>query len=176
MIYYNKRSDPCYVYDFPITDYRPKPHLKCYWPTRTTHRFMGNCSNDRDVQGYDQCSIAKKKHADLLVLTKSMKDCMVLHEFGVEAMATHGESQRFDADFIRHLRKYYKRIVSLYDRDLTGMIGGTSGKGGARYLWREYEICPYFIDKKYVCKDISDLYKTHGQAIVTNFIQKLRAK
>ena len=166
-IYWYKSSDPCYVYDFPITEYRLKPHLKCYWPMRTTIRFMGNCSNARDVQGYDQCSIAKKEYADLLVLTKSMKDCMVLHEQGIEAMATHGESQKFDADFIRHLRKYYKRIVSLYDRDATGVVG-------ARYLWREYGISPYFIDKKYVCKDISDLYKTHGESTVKQFIQKLR--
>ncbi len=174
LVYYHKGADPCYVYFFPEADYRPRAHAKCYWPKRKTYRFMGNCSNIRDVQGYDQCSIAKKQYADLLVLTKSMKDCMVLHEFGVEAMATHGESQKFDADFIRHLRKYYKRIISLYDRDVTGMIGGASGKGGARYLWREYGIRPYFINKKYMCKDVSDLYKAHGKDITNIFIQQLK--
>jgi hypothetical protein len=168
-IYWHKVSDPCYIYFFPQTDYRPSDHAKCYWPLSTRRRFLGNCSNERDIQGYDQCSIAKHKHSDLLVLTKSMKDCMVLHELGVEAMATHGEAHKLSADFVRHLKKYYGRIVSLYDRDETGMKG-------AQVLWREYGIQPYFINKKYMCKDVSDMFKAHGREVTNTFIQTIKRK
>lgn len=166
LVYYQKKCDPCYVYYFPQKEYRKIARAKCYWPGRTKYRFMGNCSNDYDVQGYDQCSIANKQMADLLILTKSMKDCMVFHENGTESMATHGEAHRFSPDFIRHLKKYYKRIVSVYDRDITGMRG-------ARYLWKEYQIYPYFINKKYASKDLSDLYKAHGQQVTKTFIQTI---
>lgn len=161
--YAHKEEDRCYAYWFPRTEYRSKESLKCYWPWRTKHRFLGNASNDMGVQGYDQCSIARHEKGHLLVITKSLKDCMVLHEFGIDAIAAHGESHKFSVDFMRHLYKYYDRIVSIYDRDATGVKG-------ARYLWKEYKVCPYLINKKYKCKDISDLYKAHGYQITKQFI------
>lgn len=166
LLYTYKQGDPCYVYFFPKTPYRAETRAKCYWPARPQRRFITNASNDAEVQGYDQCGISEHKAGELLVLTKSMKDCMVFHEFGIDAMAPHGESQKLNADFVRHLRKYYKRIISLYDRDATGLKG-------ARYLWKEYEIPPGFINKKYKCKDVSDLFKAHGKQVTSNFIFEL---
>jgi hypothetical protein len=154
--------DPCFAYYFP----RSK-HIKCYFPYRKDRRFLGNISNLTDIQGYDQCDI--KGPSRLLVLTKSMKDCMLLHEFGIDAIAIHGETQKFSPDFIRHIKKYYPRIVSLYDRDPSGFLG-------ARYLWKEYRIAPFFIPKRTECKDISDLYKKHGREVAEKMIHVISAK
>lgn len=153
------KPDPCYAYYFPKSK-----HLKCYWPLRKDRRFMGNISNLTDIQGYDQCDI--KGPTKLLILTKSMKDCMTLHEFGIDAIAIHGETQKFSPDFIRHIKKYYPRIISLYDRDYSGFIG-------AKYLWREYKIAPYFINKSHHSKDISDLYKNCGREVVQRMIESM---
>lgn len=164
---------PCYAYYFPKTYYREEEHAKCYFPCSPpgSLRFMGNASNLRDVQGYDQCAIARqpRERGELLVLTKSMKDCMLFREFGIDAMASHGETQRFLDDFIRHIKGNYDRIISLYDRDASGIIG-------AKYLWKDYGIVPHFINKKYACKDISDLYKMHGKDTVKGFIEQIANK
>jgi hypothetical protein len=159
LMYTYSVDDPCYAYYFPRSG-----HLKCYFPKRSSKRFIGNISNGVDIQGYDQCDI--KGPGKMLVLTKSMKDCMTLHEFGIEAVAIHGETQRFNPDFIRHVQKYYKKVVSLYDRD-------ESGFKGARYLWKEYGIIPYFIPKRHACKDISDLYQKRGEKGVREFIETI---
>jgi len=152
--YTHTDSNPCYGYYFPVSK-----HIKCYFPLATGEqiRFVGNVNNYEDIQGYYQCNVKKDKSNKLLILTKSMKDCMCLRELGYEAMAIHGEGQYFLKDFIRHIKKYYPRIISLYDRDKTGV-------GGARFLWKNYRIAPYFIPKLLTnCKDISDVYKQYGR-------------
>lgn len=155
---YNK-DDPAYGYYFPKTK-----HIKIYFPNRSKNRFVGSVNNYEDIQGYYQCDVKRKEDNKLLILTKSMKDVMTLRSFGIDAMAIHGERHRFQEDFIRHIKKYYHRIISLYDRDEKGMLG-------AKYLWKEYNIPPYFINKKYDSKDISDLYKNKGKDETLDFIQ-----
>lgn len=154
-------NDPAYGYYFPKTK-----HIKIYFPYRERNRFIGSVNNFEDIQGYYQCDVKRKEENKLLILTKSMKDVMTLRSFGIDAMAIHGERHRFQEDFIRHIKKYYNRIISLYDRDEKGMQG-------AKYLWKEYNIAPYFINKKYKSKDISDLYKIKGKEITLDFIQNI---
>lgn len=165
-------DNPCYIYYFPATRYRAQAKAKCYWPKAPegSIRFLGNASNKYDVQGYDQCSIATKKEGEkgeFLVLTKSMKDCMLFHELGIEAMAPHGESQLFTNEFIAHLKRYYKVIVSLYDKDITGVRG-------AKKLWKDHQIRPYFIPKKYNSKDLTDMYKKEGRKETIKLIKNIK--
>lgn len=163
LVYAHSTNNPCYVYYFP----RSK-HNKCYFPYTKDQRkrFLGSTNNYEDIQGYDQCEVKRGTKNDLLILTKSMKDVMTLRELGYNAMAIHGEGQYFYKDFIRHIKKYYTRIVSLYDRDRTGMKG-------AKYLWKEHKICPYFIHKSFGIKDISDMYKTVGRNKTEEFMKKI---
>lgn len=163
VMYQDSHGDPCYIYHFPRTK-----HNKCYFPFRTgSRRFVGSTNNYEDIQGYDQCEL-KKGNKKLLILTKSMKDVMVLRELGYDAMAIHGEGQYFYRDFVRHIKKYYPRIISLYDRDRTGVKG-------ARHIWREYGIQPYFVSKTWTrlhnVKDISDVYKKIGRRAAEEFIE-----
>lgn len=95
-----------------------------------------------------------------------MKDVMLLRELGYDSMAIHGENHKFNEDFIRHIKKYRTNIISLYDRDNAGILG-------AKYLWKNYKIKPYFIPKKYNTKDISDLYKEKGKEIVEEFLKNI---
>lgn len=157
-------KDPSYVYVFPESEWRDRTHIKCYHPFSNADRFFGNVSNYTDIQGYDQCTV--KGESENLVLTKSMKDVICMRRFGIEAMAIHGETHKFHADFIRHLKKYYKRIISLYDRDAAGMKG-------AKYLWKEYNIVPFFINKRYEVKDFSDMYKFKGENVCKDFIKSM---
>lgn len=154
LVYSYTEDNPCYGYYF-----RQSRHIKCYFPFATGDqlRFVGNVNNYQDIQGYYQCNVKKDKKNILLILTKSMKDCMCLRGLGYEAMAIHGEAQYFYKDFIRHIKKYYPVVISLYDRDKTGMKG-------AKFLWKTYRIRPYFIPKRLVyAKDISDVHKVYSR-------------
>lgn len=168
-VYCNHRL--CYTYDSNNPGYvyyfRKSNHVKIYYPNSKQYRFMGNVNNYEDIQGYYQCNV-KDKSNTLLILTKSMKDVMLLRKYDIDAMAIHGEKHRFHKDFIRHIKKYYTNIISLYDRDISGIQG-------AKYLWKEFNIKPVFINKKYNCKDISDLYKIHGSEIVKEFLNKINS-
>lgn len=165
-VYTHSLNNPCYGYYFPKSK-----HIKCYFPFATNGqlRFLGNANNYEDIQGYYQCNVKKDKRNTLLILTKSMKDCMCLRELGYEAMAIHGEGQYFYKDFIRHIKKYFPIIISIYDRDKTGMKG-------ALYLWRTYKIPAAFVPKsltKLGIKDISDMYKALGKEKVEEYMKGL---
>lgn len=163
LVYTHSDDNPCYSYSF------PSKHIKCYFPKATGEqfRFLGNANNYEDIQGYHQCNVKKDKNNKLLILTKSMKDVMCLRELGYEAMAIHGEGQYFYKDFIRHIKKYYPNIISMYDRDKTGVKG-------MKYLWTTYGISAVFIPKalaKQGIKDISDMYKALGREKTEEFLK-----
>lgn len=159
------QGDPCCEYKF------PSGNRKYYRPFASKElKFRGNIDNDKDIQGYYK--IREKKwikldewcNGEIIVLTKSMKDIMLLHEYNIDSMAIHGEQHKFKDDFIRHIKERYKKVVSLYDRDRSGM-------NGARRLWREYKIEPLFIKG---AKDITDLYKKDKQK-AEEFIIKINS-
>lgn len=164
LVYNYDKTNPCYIYYFPKSK-----HVKCYMPLSSdrSKRFFGNVNNLEDIQGYYQCDVKNGiKENKLLILTKSMKDVMLLREFGFDAVAIHGENHTFEKDFIRHVKKYYGKIISLYDRDKAGILG-------AKRLWKEHNIKPFFINKFWHCKDISDMYMTYGREIVEDFLVTL---
>ncbi len=153
--------NPIYYYYFPDTD-----HLKIYRPFEKNSKWLGNVDNNQDIQGYYQCDI-KNREIGLLVLTKSMKDVMFLRSFGIDAMAINGENHEFNADFIRHLRKYCKNIVSLYDNDKAGVLA-------ALKLWRTHHIPAIFIPRRWESKDTTDLWIDNKPKCIL-FINKLKA-
>lgn len=162
LVYSHTVQNPGYVYYFPKSK-----HIKAYFPKSDQMRFRGNVNNFEDIQGYYQCRVKEQYPNKTLILTKSMKDCMVLHSFGIDAMAIHGEGHFFHKDFIRHVKKYYPRVISLYDADRTGIVG-------ARYLWKDYNIEPYFLPRwarSEQCKDISDMFKEYNEEEVRRFLE-----
>ena len=98
----------------------------------------------------------KNTKPDLLILTSSLKEVMLLWEHGIKSVAIHGENSTFDKDFIRHIKKYCKNIKSLYDWD-------EAGEAAAEKLFDLYDI-DYFTRPYYLnCKDISDCYKENKE-------------
>lgn len=156
---------PSYVYLF-----KKSNHLKIYQPKSKNkfEKWFSNTNNLEDVQGYWQMDIKKTK-PELLVLTSSMKEIAFLWERGLYAMAGHNESCNFEPDFIRHLKKYCKRIVSLYDFDEAGIKGGQK-------LWEQYQIEPIEKPSYMTCpqKDITDYYKYGNRTELNQFINEIK--
>ena len=125
---------------------------KIYYPYRKNFRFIGNIKTTT-IQGYNQLP----KKSKLLVITKSLKDCMVLYNLGIAAIAPQSETQFIEDNVLEVLKKRIKHIVLLFDNDQTGLE--FTNKIKRKYKW----IAPMIIPLKYKAKDISDFYKAYGR-------------
>ena len=125
---------------------------KIYYPFRKTFRFLGNIKTTT-IQGYNQLP----KKSKLLVITKSLKDCMVFYTLGIPAISPQSETQFIEDNVLEDLRKRFKHIVLVFDNDETGIA--FTNKIKRKYTW----LTPMIIPRKYKAKDISDFYKAYGR-------------
>lgn len=79
-------------------------------------RFWGTMKKT-DIFGIDQLP----EKGNLLVITKSLKDVMVLYEMGINAISYAAESITPNKEDINELKKRFKNIVLLYDNDKPGI-------------------------------------------------------
>lgn len=154
-----KENNPMYaykVYDkFKI--YRPLASKYTKWRTNLTNRH---------VQGLAELPY---EGGNLLIITKSLKDVMCLYEMGFNAIAASSETTFIPEDILRSLRKKWKRIVILYDRDATGMKT-------ARMYSKQYKLDAFFIHKTFAAKDVSDAVRDNGFKPVKNWLVKTLRK
>ncbi len=140
-------EDPIFFYHFPESG-----HVKCYRPLTKDKKakWISTANNDTDIQGLAQCDIEIRKPR-LLVLVKSMKEVLFCRQFGIDAIAFHGENHIPTPEQIAYFRKYCGFLISLYDNDFAGIRGGI-------FLRNTYNIPNYFIPLCYGAKDPTDLY------------------
>ncbi len=123
---------------------------KIYKPlTNKKDKWISNCGS-YDIQGFEQL----KYQGDLLIITKSLKDVMVLYKMGYNAIAPHGENHLIPKCIIDSIKLRFNKIVILYDND-------ESGKIGSNKLSKKYDTPTIFIPYSNY-KDISDYVKEFG--------------
>lgn len=145
-----------------IQDNKEKIELwRCYFPKRKNYRFITNWPSKK-IQGYKQLP----KKGKLLVITKSMKDCMCLHSCSINACAPNSENLFISDNVLEDLKQRFKYIVVLYDNDRPGRVNM------AKIRRNHPELYYTFIPKEYGSKDISDFYKNHGRKETLNLIKK----
>lgn len=149
-----KETNPMYAYkvDDRFKIYRPLASKYVKWRTNLTNR---------NVQGLAQIPDS----GNLLIITKSLKDVMCLYEMGFSAIAASSETTFIPDDILKELRKKWKHIVILYDRDKTGMKT-------AREYSKQYGLDAIFVHKKFEAKDISDAVKANGFSNVKEWLTK----
>ena len=136
-------------------------YWRIYFPKKTTYRFLTNWPSKK-VQGYEQLP----KKGNLLVITKSMKDCMCLKSFGINAIAPNSENLFISDNMLKDLKTRFKYIVVFYDCDIPGIKN-------MRKIKKEHSDLLYFwIPRRYNAKDISDFRKAYGQEETYNFIKE----
>lgn len=142
-VYQNNNPMYCYKIDDSYKIYRPlNPNKRGKW--------FQNCTMD-NIQGMNQLS----KHRDILIITSSLKDVMVLRKLGYEAIAPHGESTSIPDYIIDYLWATSDNIIVFYDNDKIGhkFSNILSNKIGAGNI---------HIPDNYNEKDISDFVKLYG--------------
>lgn len=149
------KTNPVYAYEF-------NGLYKIYRPLgKKEEKWLTNAGSDI-LQGYDQLP----EFGDLLIITKSLKDVLCLHEMGYPSTALQAETNILSEETYNNLKTRFKRIISLYDNDIAGEVG-------AKKLLDNYNIISIFIPKKTDCKDISDYVNYNNLNLGKLLIEKL---
>lgn len=90
---------------------------RLYFSQRKSYKFISNWKSNQ-IQGIH---MIPKEGGEYIVVTKSLKDCMCLYEFGIPAIAPCSENLFLTNEQYAGLCKLYKRVYLLYDNDLPGI-------------------------------------------------------
>lgn len=132
---------------------------KCYFPKRTSYRFLGNYPAKK-LQGYDKLP----KKGKLCVITKSQKDVMALYAYGIPACAPNSEVIIPSESVINNLTSRFEHVFALWDNDETGITFLNKIK-------RKYpQIKCLIIPRNLGVKDFSDLRAKYGYKKTREFI------
>lgn len=126
---------------------------KLYWPNNKKYKWLSN----RDSSQLQGARMLPKSGGDYVVITKSLKDVMVLYEFNIPAIAPNSETLFISDKQLEKLKSKFKNIIVFYDNDCAGISGMNKIKKNHKDL--KY----VFIPRKYEAKDISDFYKKYGK-------------
>lgn len=140
---------------------------RCYFPKREQFRFVTNWPSKK-IQGFNQLP----KKGKLLVITKSMKDCLSMYSCGITACAPCSENLFVTDKVLEDLKKRFKYIVVFYDNDLPGISNMIKIKE------KHPELNFFFIPRSYEAKDFSDFYAKYGRKktleIIKHYISQLK--
>lgn len=146
--YTYSKNDPAYIYLF------NEEEFKIYFPKRKKARFL---CNTNALQGLRQLPDTGK----ILIITKALKDVMVLYNFNLPAIAPQSETQIITVEQYEELIKRFETIYTFYDFDLTGVR--TSNR-----MRKLYHIKPLFLTngrfrtKNFGSKDPADFLAKEG--------------
>jgi hypothetical protein len=163
-VYSYSKLDPAYAFVFGTNSY------KIYFPSRVRPqvRFI---SNTQLLQGYSQLP----SNGNLLIITKSFKDVMVLDTFGIASIAPQSESANFDPQEIKLLQDRFTKIITIYDFDRTGITW-------ANKIRRAYGFDRVFLTDgrfgsvNYGAKDPSDYRRYYGEEASWKLLNKFLYK
>ena len=133
---------------------------RVYFPGRKKLKFISNWKSFR-LQG----AHLLPKDGDYVVVTKSLKDCAVLHEFDIPAIAPISENCYLTEAQHSKLVKRFKHVILFYDNDIAGVHNLN------KFRKMHPELYPCWIPRKYDAKDISDFYAKYGKEKTLEIIE-----
>lgn len=134
-------SDYCYGYKY--------KNWKIYQPFDDNDKWLFYGTLD-EIEGWSQLP----EKAELLIITKSLKDIMTLYSMGIPSISFQGERNIPYEQIISELKTRFKRIVLLYDNDPTGIES-------SNIISEIYELEQLFVPDEYG-KDISEVVDKKG--------------
>lgn len=142
---YYKNTNPIYGYLF-FKD--GKYSWKIYRPFESkTNKFKGSVDFSI-LQGYTQLP----ESGDTLIITKALKDVVVLRRLGYYSVAPQSENILIKPSVFNELKERFTKIYTLMDNDLTGKMSTE------RYT-SKYNTIPLMLTE---AKDISDYIEKFG--------------
>lgn len=162
LIVKSTKNNPIYGYYFGKRN--GKELWKIYMPLRKERRFLNNLDS-KVLQGFKQLP----ESGPLLIITKSLKDCLVFNRLGIPAVAPNSETIIPSQKVMDHLHNRFKYIVFYWDRDYAGVTN-------LQKIRKIYPECAYFINPSGTAKDLSDCVAKYGLRFVRNQIPRYLEK
>ena len=138
------------TYSYFVDEEDKVKYYKVYSPHSLTSKWITNCKAHH-YQGYNQLPMS----GDLLIITKSLKDVMLLYQLGYNSIAPNSESSRIEDDFMGLMHRRFEKVVIFFDNDDAGIRG--AGK-----ITYHHGVDNITIPYEYKGKDISDVVKYNG--------------
>ena len=162
-------SNRCPIYGYYFgKDKNGRELWKIYFPLRENFRFLNSLSK-KILQGYHQLP----KTGELLIITKSMKDCAALYELGFAACAPNSETLFISDKQLEEFKKRFKHILILYDSD-------RPGKHNMWLIRKQHPELNYYFLPWYLSKDFTDSIKLVGvdnmKEYVNDFLKEYKFK
>jgi hypothetical protein len=92
--------------------------FKIYQPESNSYKWVTNIKKPEIYQGATQL----EETGDVLFITSSLKDVMVLYEAGFSAIAPHTEHQILSDALFSHYSSKWDLVTVLYDNDSAGIL------------------------------------------------------
>jgi hypothetical protein len=131
---------------------------KIYQPYNTHFKWATNVKNKDIYQGHEQLADS----GNILFITSSLKDVMVLHEAGFSAIAPHTEHQILNDELFHYYSSKWNLMVILYDNDEAGILH-------ANKMVKKYGIKSLILPESDT-KDPSDFVKKYDLSTLQNWI------
>ena len=135
---------------------------RIYWPGRTKYKFISNWKATQ-IQGAHMLP----ESGDVLIITKALKDVMVLYEYGIPAIAPCSENLFITEAQYDHLKERFKWIGCLYDMDIPGVQA-------EKRIKKEFPDVHMLLLPWDTAKDISDYRKIYGHRKTLDLINKAK--
>ena len=151
------KTNPCYAYLMESID-KTEYSFKLYKPLEIDKRkkWKTNAKAYSCIQGYHRLPQSGK----MVVITKSLKDVMVLKTMGISSIAVQAESIGISEELYKELVSRFETIYLLFDFDEGGI------KGSERFKQMYPDIKIMFLQNEETkhngCKDISDARRKIG--------------
>ena len=150
IVFTHSDDNPIYAYRFTSEG---KYSYKIYFPLSKdkSRKWLFSGGLATDIEGYDQLELS----SELLILTKSLKDCMSYRLLGYNAISLQGEANKLSNDLVYKLLKRFDKIVVNYDNDEQGL-------SSTRRLVSQYGFDSFIIPQNTGFKDLSDYIEGNG--------------
>jgi len=156
-----------YTDDNPMYAYKMFDKFKIYRPLSKykKDKWRNNCGS-YDLQGLEQLP----DKGGLLIITKSLKDVMVLYKYGYTSVAPQSENSTIPKAVMDNLKSRFDDIIIFFDYDEGGIRGAES-------LRKKFDLDKTFIPKHYLdiygIKDISDFAKEMSEDKTIELLKEL---
>jgi hypothetical protein len=142
------------------------PRFKIYSPLNPERKWYGNVKSS-DIQG----KTSLLPFGDRCIIASSLKDVMVIHSFGVHAIAFQSEAMVPPEKFMKILKSRYDKVEVLYDNDITNP--DNPGQTMANKICSKYDLTNIVIPAELNCKDISDVVEAHGPITAISIVKRV---
>ena len=112
-------------------------------------------------------------YGEELIITKSVKDCVVLYGLGFNVVATQGEDIDIHEDILNDLKERFKTIYLLYDNDFSKEVN-TGKLMGDKYQ-SKWDIGRILIPADFKAKDTSEIIQTREPDVVKKLINSWKS-